>query len=110
MTGSEPVVAREPQGPSREIDTTLLTYLLRHADDPTPIIAEGRWPGEILREERGEGGGVGQGQQVARERGRVPAEPVRLQQHGLGPHRAMGCGIFIPHKGIDAVKQAEDDR
>lgn len=31
-------------------------------------------------------------------------ESVRLQQVGLGPHRAMGCGIFIPHKGIDAVK------
>jgi len=29
---------------------------LRHASDPTPIIAEGIWTGEILREERGEGG------------------------------------------------------
>jgi CRISPR-associated protein Cas6 len=35
-----------------------------------------------------------------------PAESVRLQQHGLGAHRQMGCGIFIPHKGIDAVKKA----
>jgi ring-1,2-phenylacetyl-CoA epoxidase subunit PaaC len=33
VSGSEPVVAREPQGPSRAIDATLLTYLLRHADD-----------------------------------------------------------------------------
>ena len=32
-------------------------------------------------------------------------ESVRLQQEGLGPHREMGCGIFIPHKGIDAVKK-----
>ena len=31
------------------------------------------------------------------------AESLRLQQHGLGPHRLLGCGIFIPHKGIDAV-------
>ena len=30
-------------------------------------------------------------------------ESIRLQQQGLGPHRLMGCGIFIPHKGIDAV-------
>ena len=30
-------------------------------------------------------------------------ESVRLQQQGLGPHRKMGCGIFIPHKGIEAV-------
>ncbi len=34
-----------------------------------------------------------------------PEESVRLQQVGLGPHREMGCGIFIPHKGIDAVQK-----
>ena len=28
---------------------------------------------------------------------------VLLQQRGLGPERKMGCGIFIPHKGIAAV-------
>ncbi len=33
MTGTEPVIAREPQGPAGEVDATLLTYLLRHADD-----------------------------------------------------------------------------
>jgi len=36
-------------------------------------------------------------------------DSVRLQQHGIGEHRLMGCGIFIPHKGIDAVKKAEDE-
>ena len=36
-------------------------------------------------------------------------ESVRLQQEGIGPMRHMGCGIFIPHKGIDAVKKAEDE-
>lgn len=30
-------------------------------------------------------------------------ESVRLQQRGLGSHRTLGCGLFIPHKGIDAV-------
>ncbi len=38
-----------------------------------------------------------------------PEESVRLQEEGLGPMRHMGCGLFIPHKGIDAVKKAEDD-
>ncbi|MCM0614315.1 RdgB/HAM1 family non-canonical purine NTP pyrophosphatase [Marinobacter sediminum] len=33
----------------------VLVYL-RHADDPTPIICHGRWPGSILREPRGESG------------------------------------------------------
>jgi len=35
--------------------------------------------------------------------GLKPDESLRLQQQGLGVHRLMGCGIFIPHKGIDAV-------
>ena len=30
-------------------------------------------------------------------------ESFRLQRQGLGPHRLIGCGVFIPHKGIDAV-------
>jgi XTP/dITP diphosphohydrolase len=30
--------------------------LLRHAQDPQPLIAEGEWRGEILRERRGAGG------------------------------------------------------
>jgi CRISPR-associated protein Cas6 len=38
-----------------------------------------------------------------------PEQSVTLQERGLGPLRRMGCGIFIPHKGIDAVKGAEDD-
>jgi len=33
----------------------VLVYL-RHADDPTPVICHGRWPGSILPEPRGEGG------------------------------------------------------
>ena len=30
--------------------------LLRHADDPQPLIVEGQWNGRILRERRGSGG------------------------------------------------------
>jgi len=30
-------------------------------------------------------------------------DSVRLQQLGLGPGRKLGCGIFLPHKGIEAV-------
>jgi CRISPR-associated protein Cas6 len=32
------------------------------------------------------------------------AESVRLQQHGLGEGRKLGCGIFMPQKGIKSVK------
>ena len=30
-------------------------------------------------------------------------ESVRLQQHGLGSHRHLGCGLFLPQKGIKPV-------
>ncbi|MEO0317336.1 MAG: hypothetical protein RL404_1013 [Pseudomonadota bacterium] len=33
----------------------VLVYL-RHADDPQPVIAEGRWNGQIIAEPRGDGG------------------------------------------------------
>ncbi|MCB1738561.1 MAG: type I-MYXAN CRISPR-associated protein Cas6/Cmx6, partial [Gammaproteobacteria bacterium] len=36
-------------------------------------------------------------------------ESVRLQQHGIGPGRHLGCGLFIPHKGIEAVSSKQSD-
>ncbi|MDT8281844.1 MAG: type I-MYXAN CRISPR-associated protein Cas6/Cmx6, partial [Gammaproteobacteria bacterium] len=33
---------------------------------------------------------------------------IALQEIGIGPHRHFGCGIFVPHKGIKAVGEAED--
>ena len=32
------------------------------------------------------------------------AQSVRLQQRGIGPGRHLGCGIFLPQKGIKPVK------
>lgn len=34
-----------------------------------------------------------------------PEMSVLLQQKGIGPYRKMGCGLFLPHKGIKAVKE-----
>lgn len=34
-----------------------------------------------------------------------PEMAVLLQQKGVGPGRKMGCGLFLPHKGIKAVKE-----
>ena len=36
-----------------------------------------------------------------------PEQSVRLQQHGLGEGRMIGCGLFLPHKGIEAVKEPQ---
>ena len=33
---------------------------------------------------------------------------VGLQEQGIGEHRHLGCGIFMPHKGIKAVGETED--
>jgi CRISPR-associated protein Cas6 len=30
-------------------------------------------------------------------------ESMRVQEQGIGGHRKIGCGIFIPHKSINAV-------
>lgn len=32
-----------------------------------------------------------------------PEQSLRLQEHGIGPHRLFGCGLFIPHKSAAAV-------
>jgi CRISPR-associated protein Cas6 len=32
-----------------------------------------------------------------------PDQSLRLQQFGLGPHRLLGCGVFVPHKSAAAV-------
>lgn len=35
------------------------------------------------------------------------AEAVRLQQQGLGEYQKIGCGIFLPHKGIPDLSAEE---
>jgi CRISPR-associated protein Cas6 len=35
--------------------------------------------------------------------GLSPAHAQQLMEHGLGPHRLWGCGLFIPHKSAAAV-------
>ena len=35
-------------------------------------------------------------------------DSVILQENGIGPGRHLGCGIFLPHKGIKAVGATED--
>ena len=35
-----------------------------------------------------------------------PQEAVALQETGLGDGRLLGCGIFIPHKGIKSARES----
>ncbi|MEZ5450153.1 MAG: type I-MYXAN CRISPR-associated protein Cas6/Cmx6 [Thiolinea sp.] len=32
---------------------------------------------------------------------------IRIQQYGLGAGRKLGCGLFMPHKGIKTLKPTE---
>ncbi len=37
-------------------------------------------------------------------------EAVKLQQEGIGRYKTLGCGLFIPHKGIRAVHAMSADK
>ena len=74
--------------------------LLRHADDPQPLIAEGVWEGRILASPRGEGG--------------FGYDPVFFDPDALGPGRGMGAAELeaglkhrISHRGR-ALAQLRD--
>ena len=43
-------------GARRRAHFYCVLVLLRHADDPQPLVAEGRWPGRVLEVPQGEGG------------------------------------------------------
>lgn len=38
----------------------------------------------------------------------MPEESMTLQLRGLGPARPLGCGLFLGHKDVNAVKQKTD--
>ncbi len=42
-----------PAGPARRAQFVCTLVALRHADDPQPLVAVGRWPGEVLSAPRG---------------------------------------------------------
>jgi len=47
---------RDVTDSARSANFYCVVVLLRHADDPAPLIAEGRWQGRILAAPRGSGG------------------------------------------------------
>lgn len=51
----QPVRKQQPDTPIKGLFVCVLA-MVRHADDPLPIIAQGLWQGEILDEAHGEGG------------------------------------------------------
>lgn len=37
-----------------------------------------------------------------------PEESVTLQQRGLGDGRMLGCGLFVPHRGVEPVYNVQE--
>lgn len=68
--------------------------LVRHADDPQPIIAEGEWHGEIAQEERGEGGFGYDPLFWLPELGKMSAELSRDEKAQLS-HRAKALKVLL---------------
>jgi XTP/dITP diphosphohydrolase len=78
----------------REACFVCALVLLRHADDPTPIIAEGRWPGAILREERGDGGFGYDPVFFVTSHGRSAAELDPVEKNAIS-HRGIACRALL---------------
>jgi XTP/dITP diphosphohydrolase len=68
--------------------------LVRHADDPQPIIAEGEWQGEIAQEERGDGGFGYDPMFWLPEQGRMSAELSHDEKAQLS-HRAKALKVLL---------------
>lgn len=68
--------------------------LVRHADDPQPLIAEGEWHGEIAHEERGDGGFGYDPMFWLPELGKMSAELTREEKAQLS-HRAKALKVLL---------------
>ena len=66
--------------------------LVRHADDPQPLIAEGEWHGQIAHEERGEGGFGYDPMFWLPELNRMSSELTHDEKHAIS-HR--GCAMKV---------------
>lgn len=75
----------------------VLVYL-RHADDPTPVICHGRWPGSILPEPRGEGGFGYDPVFLVPETGTSAAELPRTEK-GRISHRGRALALLLDQLG-----------
>lgn len=68
--------------------------LVRHADDPQPLIAEGEWHGEIAHEERGDGGFGYDPMFWLPEQGKMSSELTHEEKTLLG-HRGKAMRILL---------------
>jgi XTP/dITP diphosphohydrolase len=70
--------------------------LVRHADDPQPLIAEGEWHGEIGHEERGDGGFGYDPMFWLPQFGKMAAELTHDEKAQIS-HRAKALQVLMQH-------------
>lgn len=68
--------------------------LVRHADDPQPIIAEGEWHGEIAQAERGNGGFGYDPMFWLPELGKMSSELSHDEKHAIS-HRGRAMKVLL---------------
>lgn len=93
-------MAEVPDGQRGAQFHCVLVYL-RHADDPTPIICHGRWPGAILRSPRGDGGFGYDPAFLAPEHGCSAAELSRSEKSSIS-HRGRALKILLEQLKAEA--------
>ncbi len=102
---SSTLFARHIASHADETEQALLercAALLREQDLPTQKLLCGRM--HRLRTASGE-----QATRSLLVAGLSPQESLRLQQYVLGGGNKLGCGLFIPHKGIAPVNSSAED-
>jgi XTP/dITP diphosphohydrolase len=83
---NEKLVALLKDRPDRRAHYYCVVVLVRHADDPEPLIAEGRWHGEVIDRPRGAGGFGYDPYFLLPDLGRTAAELTPREKHALS-HR-----------------------
>ena len=82
------------QGASRQAFYIAVVVLLREAQDPTPLIAEGRWHGRIANAPRGEGG-FGYDPIFIPEGGTLHAAELSSEEKNRVSHRAKAISTLL---------------
>jgi len=91
---NEALVAKLKDRSDRRAHYYCVVVLVRHADDPEPLIAEGRWHGEVVAAPRGTGGFGYDPHFLLPDLGRTAAELSPEEKHAVS-HRGKALRRLI---------------
>ncbi len=87
--------------PDRRAHYYCVIVLVRHAEDPEPLIAEGRWHGEVIATPRGAGGFGYDPHFLLPDLGRTAAELSPEEKHAVS-HRGKALRRLIARLGEES--------